>query len=315
MSEDSYPNMSKQPLVSVGLPTFNRARTLKRAIESVLGQSYTNLELVISDNASTDGTKDLCEQFSRIDRRIKYLRQPTNQGAAANFRAVLDHAQGEFFMWLADDDWLDQDYIFECTRVLAEQPDHEHVCGRAAYYKDDELAFEEDIINLLEEHGHERVLSYFQRVNTNGMFYGVARRNVLSKLEVQNTLGADWLLIANLSFLGKIRTLDTVHLNRSMGGASQQGAEIVVSIFSLPAFMAIRPFFFAALIVFRDVAWKSSVYNPLPRRKRISLAAKSAVSIIRRFKAINSLEKLIELSKSVSEFICAQLMHLQAKLI
>src|SRR5260370_26665324 len=133
--QDSNSNYTQtEPLVTIGLPTFNRATKLKRAIETALGQSYQNLELVISDNASTDGTYELCEEFCRRDQRVKYIQQPSNLGAAANFRAVLNHAQDEFFMWLGDDDWLDLDYVFECIRVLKERPDHNLVCGRARYY-------------------------------------------------------------------------------------------------------------------------------------------------------------------------------------
>ncbi len=75
-------------------------------MESVLAQENPNFELVISDNASTNGTQTVCEDFCRRDNRIRYLQQANNAGPAANFQAVLDAARGELFMWLADDDWL-----------------------------------------------------------------------------------------------------------------------------------------------------------------------------------------------------------------
>jgi glycosyltransferase involved in cell wall biosynthesis len=86
------------PLVSVGLPTFNRALSLGCAIQSVLSQDYPNLELIISDNASTDSTQLICVDFSKRDGRVRYIRQPTNQGAGANFRTVLTEASGQYFM-------------------------------------------------------------------------------------------------------------------------------------------------------------------------------------------------------------------------
>src|ERR1700687_633000 len=111
--------MTSQPLVSIGLPTYNRAVGLGRAIESVLAQDYRNIELIVSDNASTDETERLCTEYCRRDSRVRYLRQETNRGAISNFRAVVAHAQGEFFMWLGDDDWLDQGYLSECLRIIA----------------------------------------------------------------------------------------------------------------------------------------------------------------------------------------------------
>jgi glycosyltransferase involved in cell wall biosynthesis len=292
-----------KPLVSIGLPTYNRAASLKRAVESALAQDFPNLELVISDNASTDETKSMCEEFCRQDSRVRYIVQPVNQGIMANFQTVLDESRGEFFMWLADDDWLDPDYVRECLAVLAKQPDCQLVCGRARYYENDNFRFEEDSINLIGEDRYGRVLAYFRQVTTNGTFYGLVRGHAVAGLKVQNKVGGDWLVMANLAFLGKIRTLESVHVNRSLGGVSQQGARTLLSVYGLPALFAKSPFSIVAFNVFREVAWKSPVYKPLGRRKRISLGAKSALSIIKRYRAIIWLEKLLELPQTIRQTI------------
>ncbi|MEA2274445.1 MAG: hypothetical protein QOI98_3153, partial [Solirubrobacteraceae bacterium] len=116
--------MDGPPLVSVGLPTFNRAALLKRAIESVLAQDYSNLELIISDNGSPDETQQVCEEFCARDSRVKYIRQLSNRGPRANFLEVLHQARGEFFVCLGDDDWLDSSYISLCTQKLMENADY-----------------------------------------------------------------------------------------------------------------------------------------------------------------------------------------------
>jgi glycosyltransferase involved in cell wall biosynthesis len=271
-----------QALVSIGLPTFNRVGVLRRAMDSVLAQDYANFELVISDNASTDETQTLCEEFCRRDQRIRYIRQSTNLGAAGNFQAVLDQAQGQFFMWLGDDDWLDRGYLSECARVLASHPEHQLVCGRASYFSDAEFLFAEDPINLEDDAGSERVLSYFRKVTTNGMFYGVMRREVVSGLRFQTMMAGDWLLMANLAYLGKTRTLESVAVNRALGGASQD-AESLVSHYALPAFVAKNPYWAIAFIVFRDIAWTSRVYRKLGRAGRAALAARCALAILERY--------------------------------
>src|SRR5262245_14062805 len=109
MAERYYRRVTRQsqPLVSIGLPTYNRASMLPRAIESVLAQTHANIELVLSDNASTDETETICREAQARDPRINYIRQAVNIGLIANFKFVLREARGAFFMWLSDDDWLE----------------------------------------------------------------------------------------------------------------------------------------------------------------------------------------------------------------
>ena len=92
------------PLVSVGLPVYNGERYLREAVDSVLGQTYVNLELVISDNASTDATEAICREYAARDPRVRYHRAERNRGAVWNFNRAFELARGEFFMWQAFDD-------------------------------------------------------------------------------------------------------------------------------------------------------------------------------------------------------------------
>ena len=79
----------QNPKVSIGIPTYNRLGSLKRTLNSISNQTYQNLEIIISDNASTDGTQKICQKFCEADKRIKYILQPYNRGANANFMEVL----------------------------------------------------------------------------------------------------------------------------------------------------------------------------------------------------------------------------------
>jgi glycosyltransferase involved in cell wall biosynthesis len=93
------------------MPVFNGEKYIREALDSLIQQSYSNFELVISDNASTDLTEMICTEYANRDKRIKYFRQSTNVGAAANFKFVLDQASGEMFMWAAYDDVWGRDYL------------------------------------------------------------------------------------------------------------------------------------------------------------------------------------------------------------
>jgi len=88
----------KIPKVSIGMPVFNGGATLREAIESLLAQSFTDFELIISDNGSTDDTEEICREYDAVDERIRYVRQPKNRGAAENWAFLLDQALGEYFM-------------------------------------------------------------------------------------------------------------------------------------------------------------------------------------------------------------------------
>ncbi|MBP0113288.1 glycosyltransferase family 2 protein [Bradyrhizobium vignae] len=106
---------ARQPLVSVGIPTFNRPEGLRRTLRLITSQTYRNLEILISDNASPGPeTEKVVRDFSATDARIIYFRQPANIGAIANFRFVLAKASGEYFMWAADDDEWDARFIETC---------------------------------------------------------------------------------------------------------------------------------------------------------------------------------------------------------
>ena len=273
--------MYNQPLVSIGLPTYNRAATLGRAIESALTQHYQNIELIVSDNASTDETQAICAEFCRSDGRVHYLRQKTNRGSVSNFRAVLERAQGEFFMWLADDDWLDQRYLSECLHIMVEHPEYELVCGQGKYFDAGEFRFAEVAINLEQDTSSQRILFYYQQVAQNGMFYGVMRRKILSGLQLQNSLGGDWLLMGEIACLGKVRTLETVFLNRSIAGASQSVEKLALNE-GLLRIVATNAHLLIACKIFRDIAWKSPVYRPLGKLTRVSLAVKSWLAVVRR---------------------------------
>ena len=151
-------NSENQPLVSIGIPTYNRASTLVKSIESVLQQTYKNIEVIISDNASTDKTQSICERFCDLDQRVIYIRQQTNLGAVNNFNIVLEAAKGEYFMWLGDDDWISQDYIYECMDVFIQNSGYTLVAGLANYYLEEKYLGEGTVINLQSANAFDRVL-------------------------------------------------------------------------------------------------------------------------------------------------------------
>lgn len=111
------------PTVSIGMPVYNGASTVRDAINSLLAQTHTDFELIISDNASTDDTEEICRKYATLDRRVRYVRQQKNIGARPNFRFVLNEGQGPFFMWAAADDTWHTRFLEACVSSLRAHED------------------------------------------------------------------------------------------------------------------------------------------------------------------------------------------------
>src|SRR5579871_2348739 len=123
------------PAVSVGMPVFNGEMFLEVAISSVLAQTLDDLELIICDNASTDRTAEICQDYATRDPRVRYFRNPQNLGAAPNYNLAFSHARGRYFKWLAHDDRITPTYHDKTSRVLDERTDAV-LCNSVVQYID-----------------------------------------------------------------------------------------------------------------------------------------------------------------------------------
>ncbi|MCE8424195.1 MAG: glycosyltransferase family 2 protein [Candidatus Methanoperedens sp.] len=106
------------PLVSIGMPVYNGGKTIRQALDSLLAQDFENFELIISDNASTDSTGNICQQYAACDPRVRYYRNETNIGELANFNRLVYLARGKYFMWAADDDLWEPSYVSHMVNAL-----------------------------------------------------------------------------------------------------------------------------------------------------------------------------------------------------
>jgi glycosyltransferase involved in cell wall biosynthesis len=111
------------PRVSIGLPVYNGEKYLPPALDSLLAQTFTDFEIIISDNASTDSTPDICKAYAARDARIRYERRPENIGVWRNFNHVFKQASGEYYRWHAADDVCAPEYLERCVAVLDANPD------------------------------------------------------------------------------------------------------------------------------------------------------------------------------------------------
>lgn len=116
------PSSERRHRVSIGMPVFNGEKFVAQAIESILAQTFSDLELIISDNGSHDHTAEICRSYAARDERVRYFRQEVNQGAAWNHNFVFNNASGEYFKWQCHDDLCDPTFIEKCVEVLDQDP-------------------------------------------------------------------------------------------------------------------------------------------------------------------------------------------------
>src|ERR1700683_4254551 len=106
------------PRLTIGLQVYNGENDLAECLEALLGQTYEDFELLISDNASTDATADICRRYAKRDPRIRYVRQPRNIGLGPNYNFLVDQATGEFFKPAWHDDLYARDLLKRCIQAL-----------------------------------------------------------------------------------------------------------------------------------------------------------------------------------------------------
>ena len=198
------------PAVSIGLPVYNGAALLPKAIESLLAQDFGDYEVIVSDNASDDETPEIVKAYAAEDPRISYVRNPSNIGLVANFNRVVELSRGPLFKWATHDDWCDPTFLGSCVEVLRTQPDAVVGCSAVAIHDErgalletwrPDVDFAADSAVVRAQH------MVWYSGETHPMF-GVIRREALVRTSLmQSFLGASRVMLTELSLLGRIVVL------------------------------------------------------------------------------------------------------------
>lgn len=196
--------MSTVPRLTIGLPVYNGENYLSESLDSLLAQTYPDFELVISDNASTDGSAEICRTYERMDPRVRYIRQPHNIGAAPNHNFLIDEARGELFKWAAHDDLFAPELVARCVETLDANP--------SAILAHAYLAVVDEAGKTVEEYDYQLATDspsaperFRSLMFTEGGddFYGVIRTDVLRRVTPHDSYhNAGRKFIAELSLYG-----------------------------------------------------------------------------------------------------------------
>ncbi|MDD3312408.1 glycosyltransferase family 2 protein [Pseudodesulfovibrio sp.] len=204
------------PRVSIGMPVYNGGERMRRAVDSLLAQDFEDFELVISDNASTDGTWDLCREYAARDPRVRISRNADNEGIMANFKKVLALSAGEYFMWAAFDDlWLPS-FLARLTADLDAHPEAGvTLCRFDVVDEEGEPMF---TFGLDERHDPNRLgrvataRLFYSRLKVNYYFYGLFRRALLDAHigEYVPIVAVERWFLAKLALVAPFRYVDEV---------------------------------------------------------------------------------------------------------
>ena len=204
---------SNAPSLSVGYPVYNGEKFMRESIDAILDQTYSDFELVISDNASTDSTQEICQEYAKRDIRVRYIRQEENIGAPANFNAVFDHSRGEYFKWASSDDCIYPTFLEKCLNALKEKEKDGYVaCWPQAEVIDSEgtflRQFREPDLRIDSDNRVHRFHDLTYLIHSALLVFGVIRSDVLSKTcKMGQWLASDYTLSGQLGLLGKVHFL------------------------------------------------------------------------------------------------------------
>jgi glycosyltransferase involved in cell wall biosynthesis len=197
---------NKTPQISLGLPVYNGENFISEAIESILSQTFTDFELIITDNVSTDRTQQICESYAALDPRVFYFRNKENLGAASNFIRAFELSSGKYFKWVAHDDVIAPEFLEKCATVLDHDPSVVLCFTNVIIINEEGAQIDEYDINLntYVSDPSERFRSLIIDWHMCFDVFGLIRSDVLRQTEVMGNYGhGDGVLLAHLGLIGK----------------------------------------------------------------------------------------------------------------
>lgn len=233
-----------KPKISIGLPAYNAEKLMEKTISSILNQTWKDFELIISDNASTDKTSEICKKFEKMDSRIKFFKQEKNMGPYWNFNFVLKKSQGEYFVWFATDDEHENTFLEKNLKILEENKNIVASISNVEYFGSnidtivkknffqnvkDKFKYRFDkktkFIQVFPTNGtFERRASLYLRMDRSTAFYSLFRTSIIKKCMIITPFASsDLAIILNVLKYGNIFVIDEILMKKNLGGYSSKG--------------------------------------------------------------------------------------------
>jgi glycosyltransferase involved in cell wall biosynthesis len=198
------------PLVSIGVPLYNGKRFIRGCLDMLAAQTFTDYEIVIVDNGSTDGTSEICREYARREPRIRYFKYEGTIPIAENFWRTFRHARGRYFTWNAADDRRDPDTIALAVEEIERHPETVMVHGpvEVDIVADGTEAMIPNDFDASMADAAARVAAFAGGVEHNGIYFGLYRRDALAHVRLRQVGGHDFLVPLQMAMIGPIRRID-----------------------------------------------------------------------------------------------------------
>ena len=257
----------KKPKLSIGMPVYNAEKFLRSRLDSLLSQTFSDFELIISDDASTDSTPDICKEYLSKDKRIRYIRQEKNIGISSNFHFVLHKANSEYFFWAAQDDKtlpgfieknleaLDNNKNIICSvskiKFVGKIIDDLMITKKDSQFRKIEKKIRKNLANANTQsiYGNyeNKVRKFLMNHGSSLAMYGIYRTDVLKKsVDLPGFCGDEWAIVLSALKYGDINAIDEFLIHKFVGDtASSKGM--------ISAMMHFKPNFFGKIIPYYDI--------------------------------------------------------------
>ncbi len=271
-----------KPLVSLGIPTYNQIHLLRPTLDSILSQNYENIEIIISDNASNDGTAECLKSYADSDARIKYFRHPQNKGPYFNYDACRRLAMGRYFMWVDPGEELLPKVLETYVSFMEANQDYVTVSGKINYWEKGSLIYTEKGFSLEDDNPFHRVQSFYSQVQQGTLLYGLHRNVWIRQNPIRRNLVGDWHFIAANAFMGKVKSLNRVGSQRVDVKDSWGEAYLtdLIGRLGLSKYWTRFPKLRVALETFEATTSYFPVFHSIPILKRLIFALQNALCII-----------------------------------
>ena len=210
---------TSKPRVSIGMPVYNRDKYVGQSIEAHLNQTFTDFELILTDNCSTDRSEEICRSYAEKDPRVKYFRNPRNLGAAGNYRRCWELCTGEYFRWNPSDDFISPNVLERAVEILDHDPSVFVAYPRTKLVDADGhfLRDFDENLHLMDDRPSERWKGVLRNIRLGNLHYGLCRADKFRKTGLlRNYTGGDFPLIAEMSLYGKFYEMQDAFFYRRM---------------------------------------------------------------------------------------------------
>ncbi|NND71962.1 MAG: glycosyltransferase family 2 protein [Rhodothermales bacterium] len=225
MQTPAHQEQRTSPRVTIGLPVYNGEAFVGRAIDSILGQSFGELELIITDNCSTDATESICRSYESTDPRVRYIRNSENIGVIANFNKVFEIATGEYFKWAASDDICHPEMIQHLVGALDDNPTAVMAVPQARIFENhpenvyagveegkSAIVNQNSVVDydmrLFSVNPMDRFRAVLQTDHPGTVIYSLIRSSALRETGLHQVEGSDRLLLSELALKGEYVLVD-----------------------------------------------------------------------------------------------------------